>query len=291
MIAEILKSSRPHQWVKNVFVAAPLVFAHRILDVTALLHTAIAVGGFCLISSAVYLINDVVDVEKDRAHPLKRFRPIPSGALSMRTAKLTAIVFTAAGLLATLALGPLPAAIAAAYLVQNLAYSFYLKHVPFVDVAIISTGFILRVLAGAFAIPVAPSYWLLTCTLLVASLSGFGKRAHEIRTSENRGKSQRKVLDRYNPSVLRFLIYTLAVLTTAAYVGYTLSNHAVTIFGTRRLVLTVPFVAFGVLRFIWITERGVNSESPTDSMLRDAPFMINLLGYVMAIMAVIYQGW
>jgi magnesium-transporting ATPase (P-type) len=132
---------------------------------------------------------------------------------------------------------------------------------------------------------------LLVCTILLASFLGFGKRAHELRTSATRGGKQRKVLDRYNPSALRILIYALAVLTTLAYAGYTQSHHALTFFGTRRLVLTVPFVAFGVFRFIWITQRKSDAESPTDSMLRDAPFMINLLGYAVAIVAIIYAGW
>jgi 4-hydroxybenzoate polyprenyltransferase len=291
MVAAILKSARPHQWVKNIFVAAPLVFARRIDDVTALLHTSVAVAGFCLISSSVYLINDLVDVEKDRAHPLKRLRPIASGALSVRSAKIAALVLAVGGLLLTLSLGVLPAAIAAAYMVQNLAYSFRLKHVPFVDVASIAAGFLLRVLAGAAAIPVEPSIWLLTCTLLLASFLGFGKRTHELRTSGSRGGDQRKVLDRYNPNVLRFLVNFLAILTILAYAGYTQSHHAQTFFGTRRLILTVPFVAFGVYRFTWITHGKADSESPTDSMLSDAPFMINLFGYAVAIVAIIYASW
>jgi len=249
------------------------------------------VAGFCLISSAVYLLNDLVDVEKDRAHPLKRLRPIAAGVLPISVAKIAALCLGVGGLLATLSLGLLPASIAALYLLQNLAYSFWLKHVPFLDVALIATGFLLRVLAGAAAIPVLPSFWLLLCTLLLASFLGFGKRAHELRTSGNRSSNQRKVLDRYNPNVLRFLLRLLAVLTVLAYAGYTQSPHALTFFETRRLLLTVPFVAFGVYRFIWITQGKIDSESPTDSMLSDAPFMINLLGYAVAIVAIIYASW
>jgi decaprenyl-phosphate phosphoribosyltransferase len=291
MLSAILKSSRPHQWIKNVFfVGAPLVFARKIDDFRGVFHTGVVVAAFCLISSAVYLFNDIVDVEKDRAHPLKRLRPIASGALPISIARLASLSFAFLGILASFSRGPLPAGIAVAYLVLNLAYSFYLKHVPFVDVAIIAAGFLLRVLAGAAAIPVLPSLWLLVCTLLLASLLGFGKRAHELRTSSNKS-SQRKVLDRYNPTVLRVLIYVLATLTLAAYVGYTQSYHALSFFGTRRLILTVPFAAFGIFRFIWITQRKVDAESPTDSMLSDAPFMINLLGYAVAIIAIIYAGW
>jgi decaprenyl-phosphate phosphoribosyltransferase len=292
MVAAILKSARPHQWVKNLFfVGAPLVFARRIDDATALARTSIAIAGFCLISSAVYLLNDLVDVEKDRAHPLKRLRPIAAGILPIPVARIAALVLVLGGLLATLSLGVEPAGIAAVYLLLNLAYSFWLKHVPFLDVALIATGFLLRVLAGATAIPVPPSFWLLLCTLLLASFLGFGKRAHELRTSGNRGGDQRKVLDRYNPNVLRFLLRLLAVLTVLAYAGYTQSPHSLTFFETRRLLLTVPFVAFGVYRFIWITQGKIDSESPTDSMLSDAPFMINLLGYAVAIVAIIYASW
>jgi decaprenyl-phosphate phosphoribosyltransferase len=291
MLAAILRSSRPHQWVKNLFfVGAPLVFARRVDDFRDVFHTGVVVAAFCLISGAVYLFNDIVDVEKDRAHPLKRLRPIASGVLPVPVARLASLALAALGILASFSRGPEPAIIAAAYLALNLAYSLYLKHVPFVDVAIIAAGFLLRVLAGAAAIPVSPSFWLLTCTLLLASLLGFGKRSHELRTSGNKG-AQRKVLDRYNPSALRFLIYVLAVLTLLAYVGYTQSYHALSFFGTRRLLLTVPFAAFGVFRFIWITQRKSDAESPTDSMLRDAPFMINLLGYAVAIIAIIYAGW
>ncbi|MBN2575266.1 MAG: decaprenyl-phosphate phosphoribosyltransferase [Deltaproteobacteria bacterium] len=291
MVAAILKSARPHQWVKNIFVVAPLVFARRIDDVEALLRTSVAVAGFCLISSAVYLINDLVDVEKDRIHPLKRLRPIASGALSVPAARVAALLLALNGLGLALALGLVPAGVAAAYLVLNLAYSFWLKHVPFVDVASIAAGFILRVLAGASAIPVEPSGWLLVCTLLLACFLGFGKRAHELRASGNRGGDQRKVLDRYNPNVLRVLIHSLAVSTILAYAVYTQSHHAHSFFGTRRLILTVPFVLFGVYRFIWLLRGKVDAESPTDSMLSDAPFMINLLGYAVAIVAIIYAGW
>ncbi len=292
MVAAILKSARPHQWVKNLFfVGAPLVFARRIDNVTALLHTSMAVAGFCLISSAVYLLNDIVDVDKDRAHPLKRLRPLASGALSLRQAKLAALILALGGLSLCLSLGLLLAGIGALYLLQNLAYSLHLKHIPFVDVGSIAAGFLLRVLAGAAAIPVEPSVWLLICTLLLAAFLGFGKRAHELRTSGSRGGDQRKVLDRYNPDVLRVLLQILAVLTVVAYAVYTQSPHALAFFGTRRLILTVPFVAFGVYRFIWLTHGKVDAESPTDSMLGDAPFMVNLLGYGVAIVAIIYASW
>lgn len=290
MVVPLLKACRPHQWIKNLFVAAPLVFARRIDDPTAAVRTIIALGCFCLLSSAVYLLNDVVDIERDRAHPVKRNRPVASGALPVTAARVAALLLAAVGLAVAGLLDALLAAVAAAYLVLNILYSFWLKHVPFVDVGCISVGFLLRVLGGAIAIPVDPSWWLLSCTLLLAALLGFGKRAHELRVAGVKGSSQRVVLDRYRPEVLRVLLRVLAVVTTIAYAVYTQSEHARTFFGTRLLAITVPFVAFGIIRFLWITGRTVNDESPTDSMLRDKPFVANLLLYTAAIVAVIYRA-
>jgi 4-hydroxybenzoate polyprenyltransferase len=268
-----------------------LIFARRVDDPRAVVSSVLAAACFCLLSSAVYVFNDIVDVDKDRAHPLKRLRPIASGALPVSAARLLAAVLALVGLCGSYLIAPTFLAIAIAYLAQNVAYSFWLKHVPFVDVACISTGFLLRVLGGACAIPVDPSAWVLLCTLLLAAFLGFGKRAHELRVAGTRGGNQRLVLDRYPPNVLRVLLYLLAILTIVAYILYTQSPHALGFFSTRRLALTVPFVAFGVFRFIWIVQGKVDSESPTDSMLRDAPFLINLLGYAVAIMAILYGGW
>jgi decaprenyl-phosphate phosphoribosyltransferase len=291
MVVAILKSLRFHQWVKNLFVLGPLVFARRVDDVHAVLLAVLAAACFCLLSSAVYVFNDIVDVEKDRAHPLKRFRPIASGALPMGTARILAMLLALLGLGGSLLLNPMLGVVAAAYLAQNVLYSFWLKHVPFVDVGCISAGFLLRVLGGAFAISVDASGWVLLCTLLLAAFLGFGKRAHELRVAGVKGGNQRLVLDRYPPNVLRALLYLLAVLTIAAYIMYTQSAHALSFFGTRRLALTIPFVVFGVFRFIGITRGKVDSESPTDSMLRDPPFLINLLGYAIAIVSILYAGW
>lgn len=291
MVLAIIKSLRFHQWVKNLFVLGPLVFARRVDDLHAVLLAVLAAACFCLLSSAVYVFNDIVDVEKDRIHPLKRFRPIASGALPIDKARILATLLALVGLGGSLVLNPMLAVIAAAYLAQNVLYSFWLKHVPFVDVGCISAGFLLRVLGGAFAISVDASGWVLLCTLLLAAFLGFGKRAHELRVAGVKGGNQRLVLDRYPPNVLRVLLYLLAVLTIAAYVMYTQSAHALSFFGTRRLALTIPFVAFGVFRFIRIVRGKVDSESPTDSMLRDPPFLINLLGYGIAIVSILYAGW
>jgi decaprenyl-phosphate phosphoribosyltransferase len=288
MLGSILKAIRPHQWVKNLFVAAPLVFAKRIGDVPSDLRAAAAFAAFCLLSSAVYLVNDLVDLEKDRAHPIKRNRPIASGALKPEIARVLAALFAVAALGSGLALGWGFALTAAAYLALNAAYSFRLKRVAFVDVACISIGFLLRVLAGAFAIDVPASRWLLVCTLLLSSLLGFGKRAHELRIGGEDGHLHREVLGDYNPRVLRALLAVLGAATTAAYLIYTRTEHANELFGGGQLVFTVPFVAFGIYRFIRIVSRTDKADSPTDSMLHDPAFVVNLVLYAGAVVAIIY---
>lgn len=288
MLVALLRASRPHQWVKNSFVAAPLVFAERMYDASAVTRTLSAVACFCLLSSSVYLLNDIVDVDKDRAHPIKRARPIAAGTLSIDVAKMAAVIFAFVALLVGLWLSPRFAAVGAGYLALNVAYSLGLKRIPFVDVGCIALGFLLRVLGGAYALPVPPSVWVLACTVLLASLLGFGKRAHELRVAGQRGGSQRAVLEAYHPGALRVLLVALAGLTTLTYAAYTQSKHAVVAFGTRGLILTVPFVAFGVFRFLHIVGNKADDESPTESMLHDRLFLLNILLYAMTIVVVIY---
>jgi decaprenyl-phosphate phosphoribosyltransferase len=287
MLIPLIRSARPHQWVKNLFVAAPLVFARRIGDLTSLRHAGLAVASFCLLSSAVYLINDLIDVEKDRSHPAKRHRPIASGKVSYGAARVMAAGIGLGGLGIAVFLGPAFVAAAGAYLVLNLGYSLGLKKVAFLDVACLSVFFLLRVVGGSVAIPVRPSKWLLVCTLLLSALLGFGKRTHELRVAGDGGSAQRDVLGKYALPTLQKLLVVLGMLTSLTYLAYTRSVFAHDFFGARPLELTVPFVVFGVFRFIWITSRKLDAESPTDSMLRDWPFMLNLLLYGIAILVLV----
>lgn len=293
MLRAAVKSMRPHQWVKNIFVAAPLIFARLVGEPRAVSRTVAAFGIFCLLSSTVYLINDLVDVEKDRAHPVKRRRPIASGALPTPVARGLAVGLGVASLACAAALGPGHAFVAAAvaYLALNLFYSLGLKKIAFVDVACLSGCFLLRVVGGALAIPVAPSRWLLLCTLLLSALLGFGKRAHELRVagSQDDARAQRDVLRRYDLATLRRLMTALGVLTTLTYLAYTRSNHALHVLRVQ-LIWTVPFVAFGIFRFNWITSRQADAESPTDSMMRDPLFVMNLALYGASVLVLLYVG-
>ena len=293
----LIKTLRPHQWVKNGFVAAALVFGKKILDPEARLLALGAVAAFCALSSAIYALNDVLDADKDRAHPVKRRRPIASGALSERTGVLAAGLLAAGGLGGAYLIDARFAAVAAGYLVLNLAYSLKLKALAFVDVACIATGFLLRVLAGAFAVDVPPSRWLLLCTLLLASYLGFGKRSHELGQAlaaadpvdpRESLRKTRPVLLRYNLAHLRWALYGLGTLTVTAYALYTVAPHTIEFFGTRRMIWTAPFCLAGIARFLHLVTRRPHGDSPTEEMLRDPAFMVNLGMWGLAVLAIIY---
>jgi 4-hydroxybenzoate polyprenyltransferase len=294
VVGAVLKTLRPHQWVKNLFVAAPLVFAKHLLDAEYLWREAVAVAAFCALSGAVYAFNDVRDVEADRAHPTKRHRPIAAGRLSERAALILAAVLAIGAMGATVWLGGRTPIWAGAYLAVNLGYSMGLKRVAFVDVGLLAAGFLLRVLAGAAAIAVPASRWLLLCTALLAAFLGLGKRAHELAAAERGGRDARETrasLAGYRAPAVKAVMIALALATTAAYVLYTRSPHTIEFFGTSRLVWTAPFCALGVLRFaqLSIGRSHLGDDSPTDAMLRDWPFLLNLAGWAIAVLAIIYR--
>lgn len=289
MLLALLKTLRPRQWIKNLFVAVPLMFGHLLTDKTSLLVTAGAVALFCLISGCVYILNDLVDVEKDRAHPKKRNRPIPSGKLPEIVARRFAVIAVPVCLGLGWWLEPWYALALGGYFALNLAYSFRLKQIAYVDVLSIAAGFILRVLAGAWALQVPASLWLLACTGLLAMFLGFGKRAHELATGE-RATKQRSALAGYELPTLRVILYVLAVTTLGVYTAYTLSAHVVELFGSNRLVYTVGFGVIGILRFIHLATTRHDAESPTEEMLKDPLFMINFFAWIGLLAAILY-GW
>lgn len=289
MLLALIKTLRPRQWIKNLFVGVPLMFAKRLTDTDSLVTTAAAFGLFCLVSGCVYVLNDLVDVEKDRAHPKKRLRPIPSGKLPETVARRFAIVTVPLCLALGFLLQPWYAAALLVYFALNVAYSFKLKQVAYLDVLCIALGFILRVLAGAFVLGIPASPWLLACTGLLAMFLGFGKRAHELAGGEGATK-QRSALAGYDPKMLRVVLWLLAAATIGVYAAYTLSEHVVELFATQRLIYTVPFGVVGILRFIHLATTRREAESPTEEMLRDPLFMINFVAWLALIAAILY-GW
>ncbi|CAN5756133.1 decaprenyl-phosphate phosphoribosyltransferase [soil metagenome] len=286
----LIKTLRPHQWVKNLFVVAALVFGRHLTDCDYVVRALIAFAAFCGLSGAVYIFNDVRDVDADREHPTKRFRPIAAGDLSPRTALIWASLFALGALGVAAALGPYVLLFAGLYLAQNVAYSLKLKQVAFVDVGLIASGFLLRVLAGGAAIGVPVSVWLLACTVLIALFLGFGKRAHELAWAERSGKTTatRAALAGYKLPHLKLAMYLLGGFTSVAFLVYTLQPHTIEYFGTRHLVWSSPFVALGILRFMYLALWKPKDESPTEAMLRDPLFLLDLAAAATTILVAIY---
>jgi decaprenyl-phosphate phosphoribosyltransferase len=286
MLPGLLKAMRPHQWVKNLFVVAPLVFAKGLNDVDMVLRSALAFGLFSFAASAVYLLNDLADVEADRAHPVKRNRPIASGVLPERTARIAMVVLAIIACGGALVLGWKVLAAIGAYLVLQIAYTFKLKQVPYIDVLCIAAGFELRVLSGTFALDVPPTVYLLVVTFLLSAFLGFGKRMHELQAKSS--KKTRSVLSKYSPKTLTVLLQLTALATTGTYVVYTLDPNTRAFFGTDYLAATIVFTEFGVIRFMDLVRNKSDADSPTEQMLRDWPFLTNLALWAVAVVVVIY---
>ncbi|MDB4957562.1 MAG: UbiA prenyltransferase [Myxococcales bacterium] len=286
----LIRSLRPQQWVKNVFVAVPLVFARHLTDAEYLVRAALAVLAFCMLSGAVYLFNDVRDVESDRVHPTKRRRPIAAGQLAERTALIWSGILATVALAGCLALSSACGIYAACYLAQNVAYSVKLKQVAFLDVALIAAGFLLRVLAGAAAISVPASRWLLLCTALLATFLGLGKRAHELAWAHRTGEARttRAALAGYRIPVVRTAMLALGVATCVAYVGYTQAAHTVRVFHTDRLMFSSPFVALGIVRYLMLALWYPKDDPPTEAMLRDPWFLVDLAAAAATVLYIIY---
>jgi len=280
---------RPQQWVKNLFVLAPVVFAHRLDDSLALSRALLALAAFCAASSAVYLLNDVRDREADRHHPLKRQRPIASGQVSATLAIGTAAVLVVLALAAGAALGRLPLALVFGFLLLNTLYTAYLKHLVILDVMVLAVGYLVRVEAGAATVGVAVSSWLLLCTLFVALFLGFSKRRHELLLLAERAPDQRRVLSQYSPAFLDQMINVVTASTVICYALYAMAEESVAKHG-RGLVYTVPFVLFGVFRYLYLVYQRPGHSNPTEDVLTDPPFLVNFALWSAVVLAVLYAG-
>jgi 4-hydroxybenzoate polyprenyltransferase len=284
----MIRTVRPHQWVKNLFVLAPVVFAKHLTEPSLIKAALGAFGTFCLLSGAVYTINDIMDVEADRVHPVKRHRPIASGRVPIPWAKalLVGLVITALG--GAAAFGPpLFVAVAASYFALNLAYSFRLKKVAYLDVGIIATGFVLRVLAGGFATHTPVSGYLVACTAVLALFLGLGKRRHELAGSN--AAKQRAALGAYSPRVLSIALSFTGVASVMTYLAYTLDPDTKRMFGSDWLWITTIHPLFGVFRFLELVGGRPKAESPTQEMLRDTPFVLNLVLWVIEVVTIVYR--
>lgn len=285
----VLRTVRPHQWVKNVFVLAPVVFAKEIFDPPLLARAATSFGVFCLLVGAVYTINDLADIEADRQHPLKRHRPIASGRVPLQLARVLAVVLVVSALGAGLLLSVPFFLVALAYFVLNIVYSVRLKHVAYLDVVLIATGFVLRVAAGGFGTHIDVSAYLFACTALLALFLGFGKRRHELAVATRRGTKQRVALESYTQRGLDVALALTGIATIGTYLAYTLDPGTQAFFRTDKLWYTVFLGVLGIWRFLTIVRSRTRDESPTQAMLSDGPFVAIVMGWVIIVMWIVYQ--
>jgi len=273
---QLLKLLRPHQWVKNGFVFVGLLFGD-ISDNGGLRgKVVLAAAGFCLLSSCVYVLNDIFDRKADQAHPQKRGRPLASGAVGLTEAFALALVCSVAGLALGAAASAGVVAMLIAYLLLNLAYSVGLKHVAILDVFIIAAGFMLRIFAGTWGVGITPSQWLLLCGLLLTIFLGFAKRRAELMVSAGGGSNdarQRPVLDDYSPALLDTMMAISAAGVIVSYSLYTVSPDTITLHHTDKLIYTVPLVLYGIFRYIYLLHRR-GGEDPASTLLSDVHMLI-----------------
>jgi 4-hydroxybenzoate polyprenyltransferase len=293
LLMNILRAMRPKQWVKNGIIFFPFAFTlHEYwtpFSAEMYRFLALTTAGFvifCLLSGAVYLINDIADIEKDRLHPKKRNRPIASGTLSVRAALVAAIVLAVGSIGAGLALSIPFGLIAAAYFAVQLAYNYVLKQAVLLDVFTIAAGFVLRAVAGAVVIQVAISPWLYICTILLSLFLGFSKRRHELVLLNDQAGNHRQILREYTPELLEEILSVVTSSTVMAYSLYTFTyeklpkNHA--------MMLTIPFALYGIFRYLYLVHLKNEGGSPEEILLGDKPFLINIVLWMSSVVIILY---
>lgn len=288
MFVALIEAMRPRQWTKNFFVFAGIVFSQRLLDAPAVVESVAAFCLFCLLSSAVYILNDIADADKDREHPAKRTRPIASGRLPVSLALPVAVILAVLGVGMSF-LVTLPfALLSLTYLALNLLYSFVLKHVVILDVLAVAIFFVIRAAAGAAAISVVISHWLLICTLLLALFIALSKRRHELVLLEENASAHRASLVEYSPYLLDQMIAVVTASTLMAYTLYTVDARTVAEFGSQRLMYTLPCVIFGIFRYLYLVHQKGQGGDPDRIIVSDRPFVVNLLVWVGIVGVVLY---
>jgi 4-hydroxybenzoate polyprenyltransferase len=286
----VLVALRPEQWTKNLIVFAALIFARRLLDPAAAALALAAFLIFCGLSGAVYLVNDVSDREADRQHLAKSKRPIASGELSVGAALVIAAVLIGVGVGAAFWLQPTFGLTASAYVALQATYSRWLKHIVILDVMAIAAGFVLRAVAGGLVILVPISDWLLVCTILLALFLALSKRRHELTLLADGARGHRRILEEYDPHLLDQMIAVVAASTLVAYIIYCLDSETAERFGTRRLVLTVPYPIYGIFRYLYIVHRKDGGGNPSEELLTDRPLLACVALWGLTVVAIIYQA-
>jgi 4-hydroxybenzoate polyprenyltransferase len=289
VVLNLLLSTRPGQWTKNLLVFAGVLFGRKLFDPRAVADAFAAFAIFCALSGAVYLFNDIADRDADRQHPLKRRRPIASGAVPLKLAGGAAALLGAIGLAAAFRLNVAFGAVAASYLVLQAAYSQILKNIVILDVLAIAVGFVLRAVGGAVAVDVEIGHWLVVCTILLALFIALAKRRHEIVLLADGAASHRPILGEYSAYLLDQMIGVVTASTLISYVFYTISPETAAKFGTEWLGLTIPFPLYGIFRYLYLVHQREGGGSPAELLLTDRPLLLCVALWALAVAIIIYR--
>lgn len=287
MLAAV-RTLRPKQWTKNFFVFVPLVFSVKLFDVNSLITSLKAFISFCLVSGALYTLNDLVDLKEDQLHPVKKNRPLASGQLTKRSAYVIIAVAAATSLALAFSINLSFLLIILIYVLMQTLYSSWLKHVVIIDIFMVSAGFFLRVIGGALAIKVEISSWLIICTILLALFLSMTKRRHEFLILVDKAREHRPSLKEYNPYLLDQMISVVTASILIAYCLYTISDDTVRKFGSRNLIFTTPFVLYGIFRYLYLVHQKDQGGTPEEMILRDKPLLINIVLWILAILFILY---
>jgi len=288
MIKHYLTAIRVRQWTKNLILFAGIIFAQRFFEMDAVVRAFLAFIDFCLLSSAIYLINDLRDIESDRMHPVKKFRPIPNGKIGIKSAWIFAVVLSIAALGLAFFLGIQFLLSAVLYYVIMVLYSFLLKHIVILDIMVIAGGFVIRAIAGALAVDVMISSWLLVCATLLALFLVLSKRRHEVILLGDGAKEHRKILEEYGAKFLDQMISVVTAATLMSYILYTMDAVTIEKFGTSKLILTTPFVLYGIFRYLYLVYQKNMGGRPEEVLLNDLPIIGAVVLYVVTAVIIIY---
>ncbi len=289
MLKHFIQLMRPHQYTKNLFLFMPLFFGLKITDPALFIKTAIAALSFCLVSSSVYILNDLFDIEEDRKHPEKKKRPIASGRVNRQYAGILMVILLAGGLSLSLLVNIKLIYLLAVYILFNAAYTLRLKHVVLVDVLIISTGFIIRLTAGSAASGIELSSWIVVMTFLLALFLSFAKRRDDLIIYLESGNKVRRVIDGYNLEFLNAAMMIMASVVIVSYLMYTSSSAVIKKTGSESLYITAFWVVTGILRYMQIIFIHNNSGSPTIILLKDRFIQLIILGWIITFGVIIYR--
>ncbi len=282
------RSLRPKQWIKNLFIFATLFFSKNLFDQLLFLKFVSAFVLFSLLSSSVYLINDILDLEKDKLHPQKKKRPIADGKVSVRNALLMSILLVVISLSASIVISVDFFLISLFYLLLNVLYSFFLKKIVIVDVFSIAIGFVIRVLVGSAIAGIYVSNWLIICTFMLSLFLGFTKRRHELISLDKKADLHRSILSEYNTYFLDQMISVVTASTVVFYILYTVSPETVSKFQTTKMLYSVIFVIYGIFRYLYLVHKKDLGGNPTITLITDIPLMVSVILWIIFSGIIIY---